>query len=65
MSSGLPLKADIARYSRHVSKVPLAEVAASFDYLVGGGEERGWDRQAERLGGLEVYDQLKLSREIG
>jgi hypothetical protein len=45
--------------------VPLAEVAASFDYLVGGGEERGWDRQAERLGGLEVYDQLKLSREIG
>jgi hypothetical protein len=27
MSSGLPLKADIARYSRHVSKVPTTEVA--------------------------------------
>ena len=28
MSSGLPSKADIARCSRHVSKVPLHEVAA-------------------------------------
>jgi hypothetical protein len=28
MSSGLPLKADIARCSRHVSKVPETEVAA-------------------------------------
>src|ERR1700687_3377578 len=26
MSSGLPLKADIARYSRHVSKVPEAAI---------------------------------------
>jgi hypothetical protein len=28
MSSGLPLKADIARCTRHVSKVPTTEVAA-------------------------------------
>src|SRR5882757_6329554 len=27
MSSGLPLKADIARYSRHVSKVPNSDIA--------------------------------------
>jgi hypothetical protein len=26
MSSGLPLEADIAQYSRHVSKVPKPEV---------------------------------------
>src|SRR3984893_9951540 len=26
MSSGLPLKADITQYSRHVSKVPLASL---------------------------------------
>jgi hypothetical protein len=26
MSSELPLKADITQYSRHVSKVPAAEV---------------------------------------
>jgi hypothetical protein len=28
MSSGLPLKTDIAQYSRHVSKVPIAPVAS-------------------------------------
>jgi len=27
MSSGLALKADIARYSRHVSKVPASDIA--------------------------------------
>jgi hypothetical protein len=26
MSSGLPLKADIAQYSRHVSKVPTRDM---------------------------------------
>jgi len=26
MSSGLPLKADIAQYSRHVSNVPIGDV---------------------------------------
>jgi len=30
MSSELPLKADIARYSRHVSRVPTAD-QATFD----------------------------------
>src|ERR1700738_4058522 len=29
MSSGLPLKADIAQYSRHVSKVPRREVRSN------------------------------------
>ena len=29
MSSGLPLKADIAQYSRHVSKVPKAVIRAA------------------------------------
>ena len=34
ISSGLPLKADIARYSRHVSKVPITEMLsyAYFDW---------------------------------
>src|SRR5712664_2126939 len=30
MSSGLPLKADIIQYSRHVSKVPTTECAGRF-----------------------------------
>jgi hypothetical protein len=31
MSSGLPLKADIARCSRHVSNVPLGDMHAWFE----------------------------------
>src|SRR5437667_3662608 len=45
-----------------VRKVPATEVAASFDYLVGAGEQRKWDGETERLCGLEVYNQLDLRR---
>jgi len=40
MSSGLPLKADIAQYSRHVSNVPPTTAIASaiVDHLVGARE---------------------------
>ena len=34
--------------------------AASFDHLVGAGEQRCWYVQAERLGGLEIDHQLEL-----
>ena len=44
MSSGLPQKADIAQYSRHVSKVPLAfaprEISAPFSKNRGGTLDR-------------------------
>src|ERR1700737_2768786 len=45
MSSGLPLKADIAQYSRHVSKVPYADSCAAarrslLDHLVSAAEQR-------------------------
>ena len=36
--------------------------AASFDDLVGAGEDRLRDGQAERLGGLEIDDQLEFCR---
>jgi hypothetical protein len=37
-TSGLAPLTDMLRVCRHVSKVPKAEVAASFDRLVGAGE---------------------------
>src|SRR6267142_1754837 len=41
----------------------------SFDDLVGAGEDRWRDREAERLGGVEIDDQLEprwlLYRQIG
>jgi hypothetical protein len=37
---------------------------ASFDHLVGGGEQPRWDGQVERFGRLKVYDQLELGRQL-
>src|SRR5437667_1696388 len=51
------------------SRVGRTPVHNSFDDLVGAGEDRWWDRQAERRGGLEIDDQLEfrrlLDRQIG
>ena len=38
----------------HVRFVPIADIAALFDHLVGAGEQRWRNGEAERLGGLEV-----------
>src|ERR1035437_4853069 len=40
----------------------LQQKAASFDHLVGAADQRQWDGEAERLGGLEVEDQLDFRR---
>jgi len=34
----------------------------SFDHFIGAGEDRWRDRQPERLGGLQIDDQLELRR---
>jgi len=54
VTSGLALKADIHRKGRHVSKVPKAEVAASFDHLVGQSKERRRYFDANCAGGLQI-----------
>src|SRR5215208_2413229 len=41
---------------------PQSPPAVSLDHLVGTGEERGRDREAECTCSLEVQDQLKLCR---
>src|SRR6516165_9578744 len=40
--------------------LPLPDIADLLDDLVGAGEKRGWHVEAERLGGLEIDDQLVL-----
>jgi hypothetical protein len=37
ITSGLPRLTDVPRVGWHVSKVPISEVAQSFDHLIGGG----------------------------
>src|SRR5262245_22626336 len=39
---------------------PNNEHHALLDHLIRPRQQRGWDREAERLGGLEIDDELKL-----
>ena len=68
--SALPPKADMCSALVNVRFVPIADIrATSFDHLVGAADKRVGDVEAERLGGLEVDDQLDLrgllDRQIG
>ena len=59
--SALPPKADMCGATRDVRFVPKADIVASsacqlFDDLVGAGEHRRRECEAERLGGFEIDD---------
>ena len=60
--SALPPKADMCSALADVRYVPIADIGRLFDHFVGASEQRWWYCKAERLGGLEVDDQLELSR---
>ena len=40
--------------------VPIADIAALFDHLVGGQKNAIWDGDAKRLGGFEIDNQFEF-----
>src|SRR5262245_52852889 len=65
MMSASPLTADISEPRRHFRVVPRPGCDnISFYHLVGEQLHRAWDRQSERLGGLQIDDQLELDRTL-
>jgi hypothetical protein len=64
MSAFTP-KADIELRSPNVCFGPISDSCTAakkllFDYLVGAGEQRGWNREAKRLCRFEIDNQLVL-----
>jgi hypothetical protein len=62
LTSGLPPETDILKAGRHVSKVPTTELTKLFDHLVGAGDERCRQLDAERFRGLQIDDQKEFRR---
>ena len=66
--SALPPRADVGAdiVEPSVSAITCREqsqqTASLFDHLVGAGEQRWWNLEAERLRGLEIDEQLEPCR---
>ena len=63
-TSGLPRTNDVVRPHRHVSNVPLLEVTASFDHLIGAINERDGRLHAKHLRGFQIDEKLDLSGKL-
>src|ERR1700737_2769887 len=66
VASALPLKADIQREGRHVSKVPKTDscrsaTAALFDHLVGAEQQAGGEFQSDNFGGFQTYREIETA----
>ena len=46
------------------SRASRPEVVASFDHLVGAGEQRGRHGEAKRIGGLKIDHQIEFYRSL-
>src|SRR5262245_40424282 len=67
--SALPPKADMCGATRDVRFGPKADSCSAakrslFDHLVGAGENRRWNCQAERLGRFKIDHQLVFIRRL-
>src|SRR5262245_3436327 len=69
MMSALPPEADMCSAQAHVRFGPKADSCSAakrslFDHLVGAGENRRWNCQAERLGRFKIDHQLVFIRRL-
>src|SRR5262249_53090099 len=62
--STLPPRADMCSARGDVCFGPIADITRLFDHRIGGGEQRGRDRQSKRLGGSSIDDQLESGRPL-
>ena len=57
-------KADMCGATSDVRYVPIADIRPLFDHLIGAGEQIVRNCKAERLGGLEIDNNLELGRPL-
>jgi hypothetical protein len=62
--SALPPKADMCSATRYVRFVPIADIAALFDHLVGACKQRRRYGEDKRLGSADVDHQFVLGRRL-